>query len=151
MPRPHFRAAVVAVVRRQDGKVLAFERSDHHGEWQLPQGGIDSGESPQEAAWRELKEETGLGRKSVRLVDEYPYWTVYEWRKNTPRSGRYGQAHRWFIFEPVSDDITPTPDGREFRDWRWMKPKRLVSDVVKFRRKPYAEVFAWIAEHFGTK
>src|SRR5687767_13981343 len=54
----HFRAGVVAVVRRADGRVLAFERADLPGQWQLPQGGLDRGESPEQAAWRELEEET---------------------------------------------------------------------------------------------
>ena len=55
----HFRAGVVTVVRRGDGRVLAFERVDAPGEWQLPQGGLEKGEAPVEAAWRELGEETG--------------------------------------------------------------------------------------------
>ena len=61
MAGPHFRAGVVAVVRRDDGLVMAFERADLPGQWQLPQGGLEAGESPVEAAWRELAEETGLG------------------------------------------------------------------------------------------
>ena len=59
MAKPHFRAGVVAVVRRSDGQVMAFERADAPGAWQLPQGGIESGETPEQAAWRELREETG--------------------------------------------------------------------------------------------
>lgn len=148
MARPHFRAGVIAVVRRPDGEILAFERCDNPGQWQLPQGGINAGESPKKAAWRELKEETGLGKKSVTLVGEYPYWTVYEWRNNTPRHGRYGQAHRWFIFEPIGE-VTPRPDGREFGDWKWTAPKDLAREVVRFRRKPYREVFKWLRSEFG--
>ena len=93
-----FRAGTVAVVSNSKGRVLAFQRTDYPGQWQLPQGGIDKGESAVEGAWRELKEETGLGRKHVRLVGEYPDWTVYEWPDGAKRGARLGQAQRWFFF-----------------------------------------------------
>ncbi|MFM8650631.1 MAG: NUDIX domain-containing protein, partial [Actinomycetota bacterium] len=69
-----FRAGVAMIVRRGDGQLLAFERRDSPGSWQLPQGGIDAGETPTDAAWRELHEETGLDINSVRLVGECPDW-----------------------------------------------------------------------------
>lgn len=128
------------MVRRSDGRVLAFERSDYSGEWQLPQGGMESGESAQQAAWRELGEETGLGPDDVRLVDEYDGWTVYEWPKRLRNGDRLGQVHRWFFFEPLRDDIEPVPDGKEFTDWQWMTPSALIDSVVEFRRTPYRQV-----------
>ena len=141
MPSPHFRAGVVAVVRRGDGLVLAFERADVPGAWQLPQGGIESGETPEQAAWRELGEETGLGPPDVRLVGVHDGWTVYQWPEGVRhKKGRLGQVHRWFFFEPVRDPIRPRPDGREFRDWTWMTPERLIADVVEFRKPSYEEV-----------
>lgn len=147
MAKPSFRAGVIVVVRRADGAVLAFERADTPGAWQLPQGGIDEGESPRDAAWRELSEETGLGPGEVRLVEEHPDWTVYEWppevvQRKAPEktAGRLGQAHKWFFFEPVGDDVEPTPDGVEFVAWRWMKPSELIDEVVAFRRPGYLHV-----------
>ena len=139
MPNPHFRAGVVAVVRREDGKVLAFERVDTVGQWQLPQGGIESGESPKEAAWRELREETGLDTRCVRLVSEFDEWTVYLWPTEMQRRERLGQAHRWFFFEPRDGAVEPVPDGKEFSDWRWMEPRDLIDQVVDFRRGPYQQ------------
>ena len=65
MTKPHLRVGVVAAVRRDDGQLLVFERRDVSGEWQLPQGGIEPGESLEEAAWRELEEETGLSSEQV--------------------------------------------------------------------------------------
>lgn len=139
--KPHFRVGVVAAVRRAtDGWLMAFERRDHSGEWQLPQGGIELGESPQDAAWRELTEETALDRHHVRLVEEFPWWTAYVWPEPMRRNGRLGQAHRWFFFEPLTDDVEPTPDGSEFRAWRWMAPDDLIDSVVDFRRQPYEQV-----------
>jgi putative (di)nucleoside polyphosphate hydrolase len=142
MARPHFRAGVVAVVRRSDGRVLTFERNDIPGQWQLPQGGIERGETPEKAAWRELTEETGLGRADVELVGEHDEWTIYEWPASSRTSERIGQAHRWFFFEPIgsADDLTPTPDGSEFDKWVWMAPDELITQVVAFRRRPYERV-----------
>ena len=68
MAKRHFRAGVVIVVRRDDGRVLAFERVDAPGQWQLPQGGVESREDPLDAAWRELAEETGLTSDDAELV-----------------------------------------------------------------------------------
>jgi putative (di)nucleoside polyphosphate hydrolase len=147
MAKPNFRAGVITVVRRSDGRVLAFERADPAGAWQLPQGGIDEGETPEQAAWRELAEETGLGHEQVRLVGEHPHWTIYEWPDEV-RAGkardkvldRLGQAHRWFFFEPLDGELEPVPDGDEFVAWRWMDPSDLLAEVVEFRRPGYQQV-----------
>ncbi len=137
MAGPHFRAGVVAVVRRVDGRIMAFERSDLPGQWQLPQGGLEAGESPVQAAWREMAEETGLGPDDVVLSAELPDWTVYEWPRHALDSKRLGQAHRWFFFDVVDDAIEPSPDGSEFSTWRWVEPEWLIDNVVAFRRSSY--------------
>ena len=138
---------MIIVVRRDDGCVLAFERADTPDAWQLPQGGIDDGETPRHAAWRELQEETGLGPSDVRLVDEHPTWTAYEWppevavtKPPSKTADRLGQAHKWFFFEPLADDVVPQPDGIEFVAWKWMAPADLIAQVVGFRRTGYEQV-----------
>ena len=140
MGRPNFRAGVVAVVRRSDGLVMAFERSDVTGQWQLPQGGIESGETPEAAAWRELHEETGLTSGEVDLVGEFPEWTVYVWPTEMREGDRLGQAHRWFFFDVRNDTVQPTPDGDEFVAWSWMTTDALIEQVVEFRAVPYRQV-----------
>ena len=137
---PHFRAGVIIVVERSDGMVLAFERCDAPGSWQLPQGGIDAGESRCEAAWRELGEETGLGAGQVSLIGEHPEWTVYELPTAYQRGSRLGQAHRWFRFRVLDDAVEPTPDGVEFGAWQWMAPVELVRLTAPFRQHGYSTV-----------
>ena len=149
MAKPHFRAGVVIVVRRSDGQVLAFERADLTGEWQLPQGGIESGETPEQAAWRELREETGLTEDDVELVDQHTDWTVYEWPADMRSSQRIGQVHRWFFFEAHDDDLVPQPDGREFSGWQWITIDELIGRVVEFRKRPYRQVLGTMAGNGG--
>jgi putative (di)nucleoside polyphosphate hydrolase len=143
----HFRAGIVAIVRRADGQVLAFERADVPGQWQLPQGGLERGEDAQAAAWRELEEETGLGPAHVDLVHGHDEWVVTAWPDGVVGSGgRLGQAQRWFEFRPHDDGVTPRPDGREFRAWKWVEPAWLVDHVVAFKRPAYARMLAAAAE-----
>ena len=137
----HFRAGVVAVVRRADGQVLAFERMHPPGQWQLPQGGLKRGETPAGAAWRELGEETGLGAADVELVGEHDEWIVTSWPADVVGTGgRLGQAQRWFEFRVRDEAVVPTPDGREFRAWKWVPAEWLVDHVVAFKRSAYARV-----------
>ena len=144
----HFRAGVVIVVRHPDlHRILAFERSDTPGSWQLPQGGLKSGEDPERGAWRELEEETGLGKDDVKLDSEHPDWLVYEWPPELQRSksgpyNRIGQVQRWFLFDALDAEITPTPDGKEFCDWQWVEPDWLVDHVPEWRRGPYERVLS---------
>jgi len=139
----YFRAGVVIVVRHPDGRqVLAFERVDITGSWQLPQGGLHRGEEPEPAAWRELKEETGLGEGDVVLAFASPEWVAYEWpamviQVHGREGRRRGQVQKWFFFDATHEDITPTPDGSEFVDWRWVEPQWLIDNVIDFRRDAY--------------
>jgi putative (di)nucleoside polyphosphate hydrolase len=141
MASMHFRAGVVAIVTNSESQVLAFERSDISDQWQLPQGGMEPGETPEEAAWRELAEETGLGSADVELIDEFSEWTVYQWPNGAREKGkRLGQAQRWFTFRALSDKIVPIPDGVEFVSWKWVEPAWLIDQVVEFRRSGYERV-----------
>lgn len=148
-----FRAGVAMIVRRGDGQLLVFERRDAPGSWQLPQGGIDEGETPEAAAWRELTEETGLDATTVKLVAENSDWISYEWPPSviaTRKPGRQhmGQTQKWFLFG-VRDDhdghahhLRPEPDGREFSAWCWMSPHDVIDGVIEWRRPAYQRAFS---------
>ena len=137
----NFRAGIVAVVRRDDGRIMAFERVDSPGQWQLPQGGLERGETPEQAAWRELGEETGLTVSDVELVGEHDDWVVTPWPAHVVGAGRrLGQVHRWFEFHVRDDAVEPTPDGREFGAWKWVEPSWIVDHVVPFKQPAYSRV-----------
>jgi len=141
MASSNFRAGAVAVVSNSHGQVLAFERSDVPGAWQLPQGGIDVGESSYDAAWRELGEESGLGPDDVEMIGEHPTWMAYEFPDHVRAEGkRLGQVQRWYFFRALSDDVIPSPDGVEFVAWRWVEREWLVEHVVGFRSDVYRTV-----------
>ncbi|HRE03603.1 MAG TPA: NUDIX domain-containing protein [Ilumatobacteraceae bacterium] len=143
MASPHFRAGVVVVVRGIDDRVLAFERGDILGQWQFPQGGLEDGETPIQAAWRELGEETGLGANDVMAVAEYPGWVTYEYPPDLAvKKGRLGQTQRWFLFDALRADIRPTPDGREFVAWQWVTREWLIEQTAGFRRAAYELVLS---------
>ena len=144
-PAEHFRAGVGAVICKSEGQVLAFERSDFPGAWQLPQGGVKQEESLEEALFREIEEETGLTKGSLTLRLELPVWIGYELPQNArkKKTGR-GQVHKWFFVEIVDDKATINlKDSGEFRNWKWTTLSQLADSTVEFRRPVYRQLAAF--------
>lgn len=144
----HFRAGVGIVIERHDRLVLAMERADVPGAWQLPQGGLDPDEDSVAAAWRELEEETGLDASAVELVRASDGWFGYELPETmrSAKTGR-GQVHRWFLFRlrpGVTLPPRPPSESNEFVAWRWISPRDLIEITVTFRRPEYLLVRAWL-------
>lgn len=130
-----FRAGVGAVITDGNGRILALERSDIPGAWQMVQGGLEDGEEPLEAVLREIDEETGIPASSVRLLDRYPEPLAYELpvAARSPKTGR-GQVQYWFLFQLEGSGSTIDPrQGGEFRKWRWMSFQELIALTVSFR------------------
>jgi len=118
--------------------------------WQMPQGGIDKDEDPQEAAKRELWEETGV--ISARVIGEISEWVNYDLPPEligTGLKGKYrGQTQKWFAFrfegEESEINITHPPDGseQEFDKWEWRNMYELPDLIVPFKRDIYLQVVA---------
>lgn len=144
-----YRPCAGIVLINDEGLVFSGRRIDggetHGNLWQLPQGGIDEGESPEVAAWREMEEE--IGTRAARLVGEAEDWLTYDlppellgkvWK------GRYrGQKQRWFAFafEGQDADINIETEHPEFSEWQWMRASDLLQRTVAFKRDVYERVF----------
>ncbi len=115
--------------------------------WQMPQGGIDAGETPRQAALRELAEETGTDRAEI--IAESGDWLSYELPPEIAArvwDGRYrGQRQKWFALRFTGADADfdlETHHQREFAAWRWIEPERLPRLIVPFKRPVYEAVIA---------
>ena len=113
----------------------------------MPQGGIDDGEDPRSAAFRELKEETGIGTEFVEEISYVPDWIRYDLPYDlvpTLWNGRFrGQVQKWFLFRYIGADrqINIATEHPEFSDWRWFSAKELMESIVPFKRATYEKVF----------
>ncbi len=154
-----FRAGVgVVVIRgvirgeaRGKSEVLAFRRADGWpNAWQLPQGGIDKGEEPEAAMWRELEEETGLTQASCELIAVSKGWLAYELPESLRGQRKWrGQVQRWYLCRFTGNDSDIQPDGKEFCEWKWMDIDQLVADVIEFRQPTYRALAVQFAEYLS--
>ncbi len=144
-----YRPNVGVVLARTDGKVWLGRRANTAGpfNWQFPQGGMDAGESPLDAAKRELREETGVS--SVQLLGRTPDWIAYRFPPGEARAkiakGWIGQKQLWFAFRFLGDDDEIDLTGHdevEFDAWRWADFEEAANLVVPFKQDVYRLVIA---------
>ena len=150
-PSQTFRAGAAAVILNAEGKVLALERKDKHDAWQMPQGGMQPGEEPLEAAYREVWEETGIQPDDLRLLGpvERPLFYELPRDKRSSKTGR-GQVQYWFVFRFQGEDKKITlGDQKEFREYQWMPLNDLAATVVDFKRGVYQELVEQLARSPG--
>jgi putative (di)nucleoside polyphosphate hydrolase len=158
-----YRDCVGIAVFNREGKVFIGRRrgqdqeqsAEHGSPWQMPQGGMDAGEGPEETARRELYEETSV--RSIEPLTEIPDWIAYDIPGDvvgTAWKGKYrGQRQRWLAFLFTGDeseiDVLAPGGGKhkpEFDRWRWEDLARLPELIVPFKRRAYEQVCAGFAD-----
>jgi len=141
--RDGYRPNVAIVLTNHKNQVFWGKRVKEHA-WQFPQGGIKPGESPEQAMYRELNEETGLEPQHVRIMGRTRDWLHYNvpthWVKREWRGTYRGQKQIWFLLRLVGRDCdislraTPHP---EFDAWRWHDYWVPLEAVIEFKRDVY--------------
>jgi len=143
-PPAGYRPCVGILLLDGNGRIFVGERLDTPGAWQMPQGGIDEGESAIDAIFRELKEETGI--ETAELLDVSNVWRSYDLPAalaSKAWGGRFrGQAQLWSAlrFTGTPEDIDIRTAHPEFSQWKWTDAETLLTEIVDFKRDLYREV-----------
>ena len=148
---PDYRANVGIMLINNDHQILAGEAIHYPGEWMMPQGGIDTGETPQQAMQRELVEETGIGYDEVVFVKENDDWLSYLFREPLFKDGALyiGQRQKWFLLEyngPLPDANTTI--DREFLQFKWVDAKWLTQHTTRFKTDVYETIISTFEAYF---
>lgn len=136
-----YRQCVIAAIINDEDRLLAGERSDIPGSWQLPQGGIDPGESPEQALFRELSEEIGCSDlEIIRRLDEPIRYDFPSNLRSEVAKSYAGQEQYWFLLKL---NVSAKPDleaaDGEFSQLTWMPVDHLVSGVVFWKQEAYRQ------------
>ena len=143
-PPKDYRRGVGIMLIDSRGRIFVGRRIDTPDAWQMPQGGIDKGEKPREAALRELKEEVGTDKAEI--VAETSQWHTYDLPGDLSRQawgGRYrGQAQKWFAMRFLGTDADIQLDAHhpEFDAWEWTTQEQLITRIIGFKRQLYLDV-----------
>lgn len=151
-----YRPCAGVVLVNADGHVFAGQRIDNPGyAWQMPQGGIDAGETVLQAAIRELGEETGIAPDLVEVIGQTDEWITYDLPPELLGKiwhGKYGgQQQKWVLMRYLGrdDQIDIATEHAEFDKWSWMPADDLIGKIVPFKRHVYDSVFAAFREHLS--
>ncbi len=146
-----YRPNVGIILCNQEGRLFWAKRVGQDS-WQFPQGGIREAESPEEALYRELTEETGLKPEHVKMMGATRSWLRYRLPKHLIRYRSrpvcIGQKQRWFMLRLVSDEACVRLDyceKPEFDHWRWVDYWSPMSEVVFFKRQVYERALSELA------
>lgn len=146
--RPNVAALILAPSYPFECKVFLAQRSDIKGAWQFPQGGIDEGESPKDALFRELEEE--IGTNKVELIAEYPEWLSYDFPEGAAKkmAPYAGQCQKYFLLRLRPDaKIDINTKKPEFDDYKFVHIDNTLKEVNHFKKEVYGKVI----KHFKEK
>jgi putative (di)nucleoside polyphosphate hydrolase len=153
LDRDGYRPNVGIILLNRKNEVFWGKRIKEHS-WQFPQGGIDRGESPEKAMYRELREEVGLLAEHVRIIGRTRDWLRYEvprhWIRNDWRGHYKGQKQIWFLLRLIgkdSDIQLRATDHPEFDAWRWNNYWVPLDDVIEFKRDVYTAALNELSRH----
>ena len=139
------RTGVGIIVLNSKNQVFVAKRKDNPvDKWQMPQGGVDLGESLQNAMYRELFEETSISK--IEILKELNYWLEYELPQNLLGiiwKGKFrGQKQKWFIVRYLGSDseININTKKPEFIEWKWLDVNKLTSVIVDFKKNVYEKL-----------
>lgn len=147
MKSESFRPNAALIFQRSSGHILICERMKTRGAWQFPQGGLDAGETPAQAAMREGLEETGFTPEEYDIVESrglYRYYYPQNVQKHVRHKRGYnyiGQEQTYFLCRMRDDTDEPRIDNREFRAYRWILPQEFdLAWLPPFKRGVYEQV-----------
>ena len=142
-----YRSNVGIMMVNEKGYVFVGQRLDNNqNAWQMPQGGIDAGEDPETAAYRELLEETGVKKQDIRFVASSSQWLSYDLPEDLIPilwNGKFrGQKQKWFLFKFLGEDgdINIETEHPEFSKWKWISKENLLKEIVPFKKSVYENV-----------
>ena len=146
-----YRANIGIVIANEKKQILLAKRYKQDA-WQLPQGGIDKGETELEALYRELDEEIGLAPDQVELIAKTPKWLRYDLPMEHVRRSQkplcVGQKQVWFLLKLSSSDSEISLDSHvkvEFDDWKWVDYWVPVDKVINFKKEVYEDMLKTLA------
>jgi len=152
-----YRANVGIILSNQEGQVLWAQRMGQDA-WQFPQGGVNPDENAEQAMYRELWEEVGLGEEDVELIASTNSWLRYKLPRRMVR--RYsqpvciGQKQKWFLLRLTGDESRlnlQATDSPEFEGWRWVDYWYPVKHVVYFKKRVYRCALQQLNKHLAAE
>ena len=143
-----YRKCVGMMILNENNEVLVGKRLDYpSGYWQMPQGGIDDNEKPEDAVWREMMEEIGTNEAS--MIHKSSKWFYYKIPEDTLKKLTWGkiyigQKQQWFIFKFFGNEkkININTKNPEFSEWKWLDLNSLTKNIVPFKKKLYKDVLS---------
>mgnify|MGYP003321882504 CR=1 FL=1 len=142
------------IIFNKKGKLLWCKRRTGDG-WQFPQGGIDEGESTEEALFRELHEETGLIKSKVSILAVSSKWLVYHIPHVFQRSNKKydGAMQKWYLLQltGTNNDINLNAvNHAEFDAWKWANKETAINNVIRFKKSVYESILAEFSDVLET-